>query len=1069
MSGFRKEYTIALIFILIEYFCVNSSYSESLRVPLGKNYKDVRQILTKINKKAELTDVDMFVNELLDTMHMLPLQSEVLKEIARNPKITNQEILSILSKRGAKHVNEAMVELLVNGELRRNYIIGLVKIIRRQIDSAESHINEIQTFALFGDELKKATKKKQRLMLERFRDMGMSSSVRERDLIAVNDLLGMFDNMVDDKELSYDFRLAIQRPMEIMTVIKQGEGSLNRFLRNINRGVDILEGLQHGLKDMVGEHLYSTEEDYFSNPSNEFNNILEWAKITSHLAEEDIGEWLDGKIQLMPWRKIELPISITGGRIRVYLKNKKSIAIPVKFLSRIKEEKIEKVVLMSFKDDNLGLLLGIFTPGDFEEWRKGSKIKVPLVVYKFSDKKQKPTLIKDPFVMDLELLSKGRKITMRSKGHPWSYQVKKVPIRSLGSGKVAFNLESFDIQPISLGIPSKKMKEYDVKNGEEVVCIILDDPNCGQLLRIVKLRDFNPENPGQSLNPLVEYLYIRDKFMQVANMGVIDMMYFAFGRKDLKESGRKILRKVRLIENGAGEINLKVAPNRKVWNTVRFYFTKAEIEKYNLTRKPAIIELKVNPDFGPYAAFSVENDGNEELFGTNLYVFEAEKNNMRTDLNRLALIFYALNHKNIHDNPVTPRVYKHSSVVPESGSIHLSFRGLEIRIKDLDALKGKKPIFVPENDARHGWVVKVYDQDRYDPALNQPPEVELVRNPGGGKNNPFIKKELAEDADSVLAREDEFGSWSETSAISQALYIYKKAIDAFGQYGNFNKRPEPHIVLDCRSFNSVTAIIDLILNGSAQVIDSKKLIAQLLPKTDKYGSASLEDRLGEALGITFVETVIDKLHSNKELSLTEHLALVYIWGARGHDNAASMIFDMLDHWHYSMSQNELLLMKSDFEKLYDKFLRLVQWDLKYRFPGRSALRLFHGTNDPKLFEKHNAVIPDNACMSDSPLYASDFGKPGIVEAYVPMAQIKNVWWLSFLGEKLFEPELLVSGGIVETRFRPESYLEQLKKYETAHKERYDKWKELTENIKINTILQGKLDYKKVLKMIKKSL
>ena len=942
MKGIRKGNAIALIFILIGCFCVNISYSESLRVPLNVGYKNVEQLMKKIDKKAALTDVDIFVDELQQTMRMLPLQSEILKEIAKSPKITNRRILSILSKKGGKHVNEAMVELLVNGELNRKYIIGLVKIIKEQIGRVEGYLDEIQTFALFGDELKTASNKTQRLMFDKLRDLSMSNRFGEQDHIAVNDLLSMFDNMVDDKELSYDFRIAIQNPMEIMSIIKQGERSLDRFLRNIDRCIKIMEGLQHGLKDIVGEYLYSTEKDYFANPSHEFNNILEWAEIGGPLTEEDIGEWMDGNIQLMPWRRIELPFSLADDRITIYLKNRKPLTVPRKFLSRFREENIEKVVLMSFKDHNLGHLVGVFTPSDFEEWKKGGKIKTPLVAYKYSDKKQrsKETI---PFIMDLHLLSEGKEISVRPKGHPWSYQVKTVNLRQAGNGKVVFNLTAFDIPSISLTIPPEKIKEYNVKNGEEVVCMIIDDPNCGPLARIVKLKDFNPENPELSPNPLVEYLYIRDKFMPFADIAVIDIMHFASGRKDLKEMGRKISRKVRVIEiekeSGekeieSGEIKLKIAPNRKVWKMIRFYFKKDEIKEYDLTNKPVIMELKVDPDFGPYVSFSVEKDGKEVEFGTNLYVFEVEKNNVRKNLNHLALLFYGFNRKNIHDNPVIPRVYKHPSKVSQPGSIRLSSGDMDMRILGLDKLKGKKPIFVPERDTRHGWVIKVYDQDTYDPDSDQSPEVELVRNISGQKNVVLVKKEAVEKKQDAAKKQGEFGLWSQESAISQVLDIYKAMA----------------------------------------------------------ASAS---------------------------------------------------------------------MKSELEKLHDKLLRLTQWDLKNRFPRRTSLWLFYGTDKPELHDKTHVNAQDITHISDSPVYANQFGEPGVIIVNVPKERIQNVWWLSFPEEESIKPELLISDGLpLEVRFRSEGRLGELKGHQKAHKRRYNKWKKLTENIKTISDIEfsnGKID------------
>ncbi|MDP8230089.1 MAG: hypothetical protein P9L93_03195 [Candidatus Gorgyraea atricola] len=939
MRRIRKACTITLIFMLMGSFCTNISYSESLRVPVNIGYKNIKDAMT------ELSDVETFIKELSQTAHMLPLQSEVLREIAKNPDITNQRILSVLSKKGAKQVNEALVELLVNGELNRKYIIRLVNIMKERKERIKSYLHEIQTYTLFGDELKTVSKGTRRRMFDKLRDLNISTMFEEQDRRAVNDFLNMFDNMVDDKELAYDFRLAMQGPMGIMNIIEKGEGSLYGFLENIDKGIDIMEGLQFGLKDMVGAHLYSTEKDYFADPSINFNNILEWAKIKGPLTKEGIAEWMDGNAQLMPWRKIELPVCIVDNRVTIYLANKKTLRIYTSVLPRIVEEDIKKVILMSSKDANVGLLLGIFIPKDLEESRKEKKIVTPLITYKFSDKKGKEIKI-EPFIIDLYLLSEGKEIDVRPKGHPWSHQVKKVNLKG-ESGVVTFNSTNFDIPPITLNISPEKIKEHDIKNGDEVVCMIIDDPNCGPLARIVKLKDFNTENPELSPNSLVEYLYVRDKFMPFADIAVIDMMHFASGKKDLKGMNRKVSRKVRLIKNKKGkikegEIKLKVEPNKKLWKRLRFHFTKDEIRKYDLTNKPVTMKLKVDPDFGPYVAFSVKKDGKEVEFRTNLYVFEVERNNVRKSLSHLALLFYGFNRKNIHGSPVIPRVYKHPSRASQSGSVRLLSGDMDMHILGLDKLKGKKPIFVPEPDSRHGWVIKVYDQDTYDPDSDQSPEVELVRNISGQKNVVLVKKEAVEKIQDLYKKEGEFGSWSQESAISQAFDIHK-AIAA---------------------------------------------------------SASME---------------------------------------------------------------------SELEKLYDRLLRLTQWDSKNRFFKKKSLWLFYGTDNPELYDKAQVDVQDIAHISDSPVYASKFGKPGVVIVNVPIDRIKGAWWLSFAEEGSIVPELLISDGPLEVRFRSEDRLGELKGHQKAHKRRYNKWKKLTENIKMPSILQKKLDYKQMLKLIKTSL
>jgi len=170
----------------------------------------------------------------------------------------------------------------------------------------------------------------------------------------------------------------------------------------------------------------------------------------------------------------------------------------------------------------------------------------------------------------------------------------------------------------------------------------------------------------------------------------------------------------------------------KPWKETSFMFSSEEVERFGLDRRPVILELKKDVNYGPYVAIGVERAGGEELIGTDIWMEEMGLgDNMRVDLNCLAMIDEALGRKSFNGDPLVLKPYRHPDPVPEDGEIELwAGSGRETMIRGLNTagLAGKKVVFRPQTDPAYGWLVKVHDAEEYDEDLSRKPDLYLVRD-----------------------------------------------------------------------------------------------------------------------------------------------------------------------------------------------------------------------------------------------------------------------------------------------------------------------------------------------------
>jgi len=455
------------------------------------------------------------------------------------------------------------------------------------------------------------------------------------------------------------------------------------------------------------------------------------------LTNADIIRWMRGEIVLVPGRALEHSIIIGQSFISIYLSNyqwgDESLSVESKYREQLQQQNVKRVILVTFQDVNLGILLGIFIPKDYEQWLQDEYQNHPIAIHAFSQKHKKSRLA-DPFIMDLNLLKQGQKIEIRDNRSLWRYRRARVSVYSrkgvLG-GYINFQLAAFIREEIRLQIPPEKVKEYAMKKGDEFIVIILMDHNhlrLGPIAMVFRAEDFNEQNPENSKPPVSSYVWIEGQWRFI-DLALLDIFSFGEGRKDLKGFGRRFRKNV----SANGNIDLSMAVEGKKFRQVVFYFTHQEMIDYNLKDPDVrvIIELKSDEqDYSPYVALYSQKDHQEQLIATNFWI-ETRKgnNNARVDFNCLALVDYTLDRENVYGNKVNPRVYEHPRKVPEKIIINLQFSKTQaIEIRDLDCLVDKRPIFLPERNLQFGWIIKVHDVEAWRADPLRSPDVILVRD-----------------------------------------------------------------------------------------------------------------------------------------------------------------------------------------------------------------------------------------------------------------------------------------------------------------------------------------------------
>ena len=448
------------------------------------------------------------------------------------------------------------------------------------------------------------------------------------------------------------------------------------------------------------------------------------------IEDDDVIRYLEGSFVIVPGRARSYKISESGGRKGVQLEGKDDSR---KFLSIPEEhaEEADKVVLATFLDKNLGLMLGMFTPESYRRWLRGDKKNPPFKVYLLSAHTKKPEEA-DPFILDLVSMRMGKSIRVRTEEPSWAYKetaVKVTPKKAF----IEFEAPNFGIKPFTLEIPIEKTKDFNIKDGDKVRVGIIRDMNHGLKVQVFRAEDYDPNSPVLSENPLVTYAWLGGGSGECKeiDMALLDIINCSEGRKDFSKKGyeRSIKGKAKVRKDGSAVLKVGIKLHGKEWKSVEFDFTPSEVEKYKLKSEPVVLKLKHDDYYGPYISQSVKIDGRGRLIRTNMYL----DGNIRIDLGRMAIVDHALGNITLNDT----RIYRHEEEVTEEGIIRIvteNGKSTEIdisRTPEFKSLIGKKLILVSEPthyNGRHTYLISVYDLEEYEKNPRRGPDLMLARD-----------------------------------------------------------------------------------------------------------------------------------------------------------------------------------------------------------------------------------------------------------------------------------------------------------------------------------------------------
>lgn len=230
------------------------------------------------------------------------------------------------------------------------------------------------------------------------------------------------------------------------------------------------------------------------------------------LTYSELVEWIQGVKQLAPGRVLEgMRLKKVEKNYQVFIKVKGfdvPLAIRNEWINEIidnykHEENLEDVVLATFIDPDLGSVLGIFSRNAYQDWLNGTRDRYPLAVY--ANQAVKIPRYLDRFTERVKLLQEGVEL----KGDfiregPWEWKNRKVFVAKNQEGKVT--IKAFG-QSISFYISPEKIREFDVKKGDEVQLQFEDIPGIGRAVIIYRAKDVSDE-PRYS-SALVTYAYLR--------------------------------------------------------------------------------------------------------------------------------------------------------------------------------------------------------------------------------------------------------------------------------------------------------------------------------------------------------------------------------------------------------------------------------------------------------------------------------------------------------------------------------------------------------------------------------
>lgn len=253
-----------------------------------------------------------------------------------------------------------------------------------------------------------------------------------------------------------------------------------------------------------------------------------------------------------------------------------------------------------------------------------------------------------------------------------------------------------------------------------------------------------------------------------------------------------------------------------------------------------------------------------------------------------------------------------------------------------------------------------------------------------------------------------FADWTPQNAIQHAQEIKSRALRVFPGLnpdffaGNFQFASRP---VDFTLFEALISNVlrinqedrrEILSNQMGNLVYSSNFESsafqykmKALPKKVSHGDSI---SLSEAIGFVALQYgfELDRTHSTIHgiKSLPGYELINYM---------AGMTDSQLEH--------ALVVLRGAYEYYQD----LVQWDLSFRFPNQSSIKLFRGT------DLESVDIDTYAFFTNNPRYALVFGE-NLIIANVPLAQIRDVWWLSeVMNTTSEEKEIVVSPNVSDSQ------------------------------------------------------
>ncbi|MFH0731355.1 MAG: sigma-70 family RNA polymerase sigma factor, partial [Candidatus Omnitrophota bacterium] len=408
-----------------------------------------------------------------------------------------------------------------------------------------------------------------------------------------------------------------------------------------------------------------------------------------------------------------------------------ALIIPKKIFKEKKLAGTEVVVLVE-DDKNHGQVISVYTAKDY---KKGN-FSDPVATYKnypdleFHRAKRtgrvRATFIKIG-VLDVIRAQEGQNLKTVNR-----FAVSRIKKGNCGVGACGIDfLEHTRYQKrIAFTIPRERIKEGMF--AKFAVIIVENDINHGQVINIYLESDFKKYNKSKSRQkpkPLVTYKYIPEiSKCTIVDLAALDISDYINGRQGIRLAGGRVLEipVIRYFDSKREKFGYRAVKSMALPAERKIDFAlPGSSEALFFGNKVLRVKARLlkDPDYGLYCVLKRQN------VALNTYYYHRDRKIcMSTDLPRMRFIDFVLGENNIYDEPIIPQEYKCPVTVSGRGQLMLTHKNKRIGIYLLQALAGKRPVFVPVVDEEYGYKIYVHDSDKYEYDKARKPDIVLVRN-----------------------------------------------------------------------------------------------------------------------------------------------------------------------------------------------------------------------------------------------------------------------------------------------------------------------------------------------------